>query len=65
MYECKSYDELSKIVNDWINGSFDTESSGTSSHGTSKTPSKESDSGSEKYKNLDDAFADLAAEFDT
>lgn len=59
MYECKSYDELSKIVNDWINGSFDTESSGTSSHGTSKTPSKESDSGSEKYKNLDDAFADL------
>jgi hypothetical protein len=63
MYECKSYDELSKIVNDWINGSFDQgESDSFSSSGKSNTTSKTSDSEGQKYKSLDDAFADLIDE---
>ena len=59
MYECKSYDELSKIVNDWINGSFDQESSSSSSSNSTQPSKTSPDTGSQKYKSLDDAFADL------
>ena len=49
MYECKSYDELSKIVNDWINSDTDDSDTGTV-HQSSKN---------KKYSSIDDAFADL------
>ena len=61
MYECKSYDELTKIINDWLNSDMDDDSMGTSMGGPSKTTTDSGDSSSDKsgYKSLDDAFADL------
>jgi len=67
MYTCKTYDELEKIINDWLNGD-DTSSDGTtrgsfdsssSSSSTSQTSSTEETSEGGKYKSLDEAFADL------
>lgn len=64
MFSLKSYDELEKIVNDWINGD-ETEESGTTrgfvNNNTTKptsSPSQQDKPGG-KYKSLDDAFADL------
>ena len=72
MYELKTYAELEKIVNDWLNGDdFGDDSS--SSNGSSKTestgttrndaPTTNSSSGGgqsdKQYKSLDEAFADL------
>ena len=64
MFELKSYDELSKIINDWLNddadGSEGTERSGGSdSTSSSSNASQSSDTESSSYKSLDDAFADL------
>jgi len=59
MYECKTYDELSKIVNDWINGSFDQDSSRGGSSTSSNLEKASSSADSQRYKSLDDAFADL------
>ena len=62
MYTLKTYDELEKIVNDWLNGDDGDDSLGIV-HQSSPTPasSDASDSSgtSTKYKSLDDAFADL------
>ena len=60
IYSCKTYDELSKIVNDWVAGD-DGSSDGTWGGGTSSTTSTPSQSSSEGsgYSSLDDAFADL------
>jgi len=62
LFTLKTYEELEKIVNDWLNG--DTEES--SSEGTFRggnSSSNQSTAGSQsdttKYKSLDDAFADL------
>jgi|TARA_B110000467_G_C18260439_1_gene445982 hypothetical protein len=68
MYEEKSVDVLTKIVNDWLNG--DDEASGNS-YGTSrndaptKAPSASTSKPSvdSKFKSLDDAFADLEDDF--
>ena len=66
LYTCKTYDELEKIVNDWLNG--DSDSEGTSrgnfdSKPQASTPtstsSSDTSSDSGKYKSLDEAFADL------
>ena len=63
IYTCKSYDELAKIVNDWLNEDDDSsdgfEAAGGST--TSSTSSETSGTTSEgkSYSNLDDAFADL------
>ena len=69
MYTLKSYDELEKIVNDWLNGTEDdSDDMGTtrggnssdaflSSDETSSSPSSEE--ASKKYRSLDEAFADL------
>jgi hypothetical protein len=70
LYTLKSYDELEKIVNDWLNGDDSTDSS--DNFGTSRNQSTTSDDSestttasttatSEKanYKSLDEAFADL------
>jgi hypothetical protein len=73
MYTLKSYEELEKIVNDWLSGD-DSESSDSSdsyttrggnssgnSSGTSSSTNESTSSGdsSKKYKSLDEAFADL------
>ncbi len=60
MFQCKSYDELAKIINDWLNDDY-SDSTG-SDHGTSgsSTKAESTSSGNASgYKNLDDAFADL------
>lgn len=72
MFELKSYEELSKIVNDWVEGGMPTESDGTSRGGDSKVaavadedddsppPSKPAANTPKKtFKSLDDAFNDL------
>lgn len=61
IFKTKSYDELSKIVNDWLNGDNDddegTEKFGGSSSNNDDTP--KSGGGGKSYNDLDDAFADL------
>ena len=72
MFELKSYDELSKIVNDWVEGGMPTESDGTQRGGSdskvaavadeddSPPPAKTPANTSKKtFKSLDDAFNDL------
>ena len=66
MYTCKTYEELEKVVNDWLNGD-ETSSTGTTRGSTSSTTKSEStkdtesdtSEGSSKYKSLEEAFADL------
>ena len=68
MYEAKSYDALSKIVNDWLNddaaGDDETPNSGTERGFNGSAPAAKSSSGNldSKFKSLDDAFADLEDE---
>ncbi len=65
IFQTKSYDELSNIINSWLNSDeVETEGSDWSGSKTqsssSDTSSKSSDTGSkESYSNLDDAFSDL------
>jgi hypothetical protein len=75
MFELKSYEELSKIVNDWVEGGMPTESDGTQRGGNDNKvaaaaaaadeeddspPSKPAANTSKKtFKSLDDAFNDL------
>jgi hypothetical protein len=72
MFESKSYDELSKIVNDWIDGGMpDGNSEGTFRGPSEKTTAvaeeedeapaqkKAPPAGKKNYKSLDDAFNDL------
>jgi hypothetical protein len=58
IYQCKSYDELSKIINDWIN---ETDDDSIGSTGYSNT-SENTETVSKTYGSLDDAFADLMDE---
>jgi len=59
LYSLKTYEELEKIINDWLNGDEEDDL------GTVKAPAPANNSGnndessSRKYKNLDAAFADL------
>ena len=68
MYTAKSYDELETIINAWLNGDTEDDdnnfgtSRGTSSSSSETTPAAKK-SGGDKYKNLDDAFADLDDDF--
>jgi hypothetical protein len=67
LYTLKAYDDLEKIVNDWLNGDADDDNDAPRGGASvqsldnalddSKTSEKSSDS--PKYKSLDDAFADL------
>ena len=66
MFDLKSYEELERIVNTWLNGEDEEESSNESSRGGSwgnnKSQAKDENSPdaiSSKYSSLDDAFADL------
>ena len=56
LYSCKSYDELSKIVNDWLSDG-DEEEESTPSTGTSRGGN--GNSTSKSYKSLNDAFSEL------
>lgn len=57
MFQVKSYDELSIIVNNWLNGEEGEESTGTEWGNKEKTTKSNSDEKS--YGSLDDAFSDL------
>ena len=68
MFTCKTYEELEKIVNDWLNGDeTDADDVGTSRGGDTSTTASSTTSDataggndtSTNYKSLDDAFADL------
>ena len=62
IFELKSYEELERIINNWLNDDVEENSSETTRGGTTKTVDQNSpDAISGKYKNLDDAFADLDA----
>ena len=69
LYTLKTYEELEKIVNDWLNGDDESNDSDGTTRGpapklttlddlvSDDTDTKQSDSS--KYKSLDDAFKDL------
>jgi hypothetical protein len=75
MYTCKTYEELEKIVNDWLNGTESETDTGTTRGPTSTatlddlpsvtetttttTPKASKDASDSKYRSLDEAFADL------
>ena len=63
LYTLKTYEELEKIVTDWLNGDdVDNDDNLGTAHESSTNKSDESSTSSEvvkKYKSLDDAFADL------
>ena len=66
LFTLKSYEELEKIVNDWLSGDLDSgdesESSttrGGNSNYRAETSDSNSSSDTKKYKSLDEAFADL------
>ena len=62
MYSCKSYDELEKIISDWLDDGAPTErtfDSKPQKQESKSAPSDQSTPSNAKYKDLDDAFADL------
>jgi len=74
LYSCKTYEELEKIVNDWLNGDQTGDETGEprgseplpsraaaddSDDTPASPPAAKKSSSTGKYKNLDDAFADL------
>ena len=67
LYTIKTYEELEKIVNDWLSGDDESETEtqefGASRGGSTQETTTESSSSDtpKKYKSLDDAFADLEA----
>jgi hypothetical protein len=63
MFTCKTYEELEKIVNDWLNDDESSDDDGTSRNFGGSTPTSTetttTKSDGQKYKSLDEAFADL------
>jgi len=58
IFQLKSYDELSKIINDWLAGD-DEENTGTEHNSGASQSDNTQSSGDSSYSSLDDAFADL------
>ena len=59
LFELKSYEELERIINEWLNDD-EEDTQETTRGGTTQTVDKNSpDAISGKYQSLDDAFADL------
>jgi len=58
MFNCKTYDELSKIINDWLASDDDDNTNAESSQATTSSRNSKNSTG-KSYKDLDDAFADL------
>ena len=63
LFELKSYEDLENIVNTWLNDDEEEEKKATFRGGSSQKSSNDDspDAISGKYKDLDDAFADLEA----
>ena len=63
LFELKSYEDLENIVNTWLNDDEEEERKPTFRGGSSQKSSNDDspDAISGKYKDLDDAFADLEA----
>jgi len=60
IYSCKSYDELSKIINDWINDDGDGETlNAEDTPATTTATTTATTQNSSGYSSIDDAFADL------
>ena len=75
LYTCKSYEELEKIVNDWLSGDSDddtgssrgpspdlnleSKSTATTTSTDETTTTTTTSTDSSKYRSLDEAFADL------
>ena len=59
LFECKTYDELSKIINDWLGEGESESDSGNRPANSKSTPGAPGSSG---YSSVDDAFADLMAD---
>jgi len=59
LFTLKSYDELEKIVNDWLNGDDSADDVGTEGTGNTTTSTGSTEKSGDSYKSLDDAFADL------
>ena len=67
MYTCKSFEELEGIINAWLNGGSDegmNSDVGTTRGNSSTQAETTQKSGTTVSANIDEAFADLAAEFD-
>jgi hypothetical protein len=63
LWECKSYDELSKIVNDWIDDGESENDSGRSSHGTMTAEFNNTNTDVKSgYSSIDAAFSDLMSD---
>ena len=68
MYEAKSYDALAKIINDWLTDDAGNDDEESSDSGTSRgfngsaSNTKSQGNMDQKFKSLDDAFADLEDE---
>ena len=59
LFTCKSYDELEKIVNDWLNGDDTSDDVNLNDNTTTTTATTGDSDTSSNFKSLDDAFADL------
>lgn len=59
LYDLKTYDELEKIVNDWLNPSDESESSDESDESDDSSDSVKESKSTSKFKNLEDAFEGL------
>lgn len=61
MYNCKSHEELERIINAWLEGPSDSDGTvrGTQSYSNKNETSPQKASGSSTMKDLDEAFADL------
>ena len=63
MFTCKTYEELSDIINNWLNGEDEEADEGsdwgTNSNDDETPPSGGGGNAGKKYDNIDDAFADL------
>jgi hypothetical protein len=59
LYTLKSYEELEKIVNDWLNGDTSSDDDHPVARGNAPAEANTSSEQAKPYKSLDDAFADL------
>ena len=63
LFELKTYEELERIINEWLNADEEEDSTETSRGGstqkTTQSDANSPDAINGKYKSLDDAFADL------
>jgi len=59
LFSLEDYDVISKKVNDWLNGTDDESSDGTSRNFSTDSKTSDTGSSSSTFKSLDDAFSSL------